>query len=530
MKLSEALLCLVSIVLGGCSSSEKTTLTYPDRGDGLIADRDRDGAAAADSLDLAEYRFLGESPEDYAGYWVATAGDVDGDDLDDVLIGAYDETGESGGAAYLILGKSLGARGTRSLSRADHKFVGERAGDWAGFVVSHGNLDGDGLDDIVIGAYGCGDKGPITGAVYVVLGRSLGEGGTFSLSKADYKLVGEGEDDYAGYALTSEGDVDGDGLDDLLIGASGQDAAGTNAGAGYLVLSSSLGSERTLDLADADYKFTGEADDSWAGYSISYAGDVDGDGLDDLLLGADADDGGTESHVAYLILGSSLGSRRTVPLAEADYKLVGETSYDYASQVSGAGDVDGDGLDDIVIGAAGRDDHGYDSGGAYVVLGKSLGVPRTLDLSNADYRLLGEDAYDYAGSTVSDAGDVDGDGLGDILVGALKYDGRFDYQGAAYLVLGSSLGERRTLELSQACRMVGRFEGDHAGAAVSCAGDVDGDGLDDVVLGSYGGPDGNGAASIITARAMAHMGSIDVIRKNSNDTGRLPQEGQRAPL
>jgi hypothetical protein len=186
-------------------------------------------------------------------------------------------------------------------------------------------------------------------------------------------------------------------------------------------------------------------------------------------------------------------------LEDADHKFIGESRYDYASQVSGAGDVDGDGLDDILIGAAGSDVGGTIAGAAYVVLGSSLGGSTTFDLSAADYVLIGEKPGDYAGAVVSDAGDVDGDGLGDVLVGALDHYGEFSQQGAAYLVLGRQLADHRSLELSQAAyRLLGSGTDDYAGVSVAGAGDVDGDGLDDVIVGGYRGPDWAGVAYIIT--------------------------------
>ena len=104
--------------------------------------------------------------------------------------------------------------------------------------------------------------------------------------------------------------------------------------------------------------------------------------------------------------------------------------------------------------------------------------------------LCGE--QDFAGSTIANAGDVDGDGLDDILIGALKYHTESPYQGAAYVVLGRSLGLNRDMDLSDADYILVGSERDYAGVSVACAGDVDGDGLDDVVLGAYGGPDWNG--------------------------------------
>ncbi len=251
--------------------------------------------------DLAKYKFVGENPGDYAGYWVSSAGDVDGDGLHDVLVGAYDDDGSSPGAAYLILGKSLGARGTFDISQADYKIVGEEAGDWAGFVVSSGNLDGDGLDDILVGAYGVDDKGPITGAAYVILASSLGSNATIDLSQADYKLTGENPGDYAGATVANAGDVDGDGLDDVLVGALHYSSQYSNQGAAYIVLGSSLGISRNIDLSQADYKLVGDSADEYAGVSVSSAGDVNGDGLDDVVLGAYA--GPNWNGAAYIVTG-----------------------------------------------------------------------------------------------------------------------------------------------------------------------------------------------------------------------------------
>ncbi len=490
-----------SVLEGDCD--DRNAAVSPAGQDGLIADRDCDGQPAAGTLSLAEYTFLGENSEDYAGYWVATAGDVDGDGLEDVLIGAYDAdtTGQGAGTVYLLLGGNLGSAGERSLATADYLFGGEDAGDWAGIMVESADVDGDGRDDILIGAYGDKDHGVLTGAAYVFLASSLGAEPDIDLEQADYKFIGESGHDFAGYAVAGA-DVDGDGLDDVLIGASGHDAGGVDAGAVYVLLASSLGEESVIDLAQADYKLIGENPDSWAGYQVSSAGDVDGDGRDDILLGADDDTGGWQAHAAYLVLASTLeplGAGTTTSLEMADYKFVGESSYDWASQISGAGDVDGDGLDDLIIGAAGRDDGGYQSGAAYVVLASSLGVESLFDLAQADYKLVGEHPGSWAGAVVSDAGDVDGDGLADVLIGALYHEGNYAQQGAAYVVLGSQLGIFPELELSEAAhRLVGVGQDDFAGCALAGAGDVDGDGLDDVIVGGYRGPDWTGVTYLVT--------------------------------
>jgi len=475
------------------------------------------GAPDNGCASLVEYKYFGENARDYAGYWVSSAGDVDGDRLGDVLVGAYDndEGGQVSGAAYLILGKSFAKRGQFNIASANYKFVGEKAGDFAGIMVTGvGDLDGDGKDDILIGApqrvslldkdpRAADEKGPATGLAYVVLAKSLGKNSSIDLSKADYRLIGEKADDFAAYAVSSAGDVDGDGLPDLLIGASGQDAGGRNAGAAYIVLGKSLANKKTIHLAKADFKFVGEAADDYAGYYVSGAGDVDGDGLADIVIGAANDEGAKEAHAVYVIRGRSLGKwPSVVSLSKADYKIVGESPYDYASQVSLPGDVDGDGLSDILIGAAGHDSGTTNEGAAYIVLGKSLGSKRMINLSNADHKLVGENHQDGVGATAAHAGDVDGDGLGDVLVGALRYTGSYAKQGAAYLVLGKDLAGRTSMDLSEAYF---RFAGDkgkrHVGHAVSSAGDIDGDGLGDIVVGAWDAAPWRGAAYIITGKS-----------------------------
>ena len=117
-----------------------------------------------------------------------------------------------------------------------------------------------------------------------------------------------------------------------------------------------------VSLAEADCKFTGGTSKDWAGYLISSGGDVDGDGLDDIIIGSDGDDGRTQVHASYVILDHSLGPNRIYNLSRSVYKLIRETAYDYASQVSINGDVNGDGLDDLIIGAAANDEGGEGAG------------------------------------------------------------------------------------------------------------------------------------------------------------------------
>jgi hypothetical protein len=155
-------------------------------------------------------------------------------------------------------------------------------------------------------------------------------------------------------------------------------------------------------------------------------------------------DGGPNAGKGYLILGSSLpapaaSSPVTIYLSDADYSFVGEDSSDFACRkVSSAGDVDGDGLDDLLLGARTNGAGGSSAGKAYLILGSSLlpaTPPVTIDLSLADHSFVGENVYDSAGASVSSAGDVDGDGFDDLLVGAEGVDSGGVSAGSAYLLL-----------------------------------------------------------------------------------------------
>ena len=205
--------------------------------------------------------------------------------------------------------------------------------------------------------------------------------------------MGENAYDVAGWSIASAGDVDGDGLSDMLISAiRSHHGIETDVGKVYLILGSSLGSFSTIDLSYADYVFIGEDVDDWAGSSVSSAGDVDGDGLDDILIGADgSDDGGAWSGKAYLLLASSIDwSASEMLLEDADYEFMGDEFDRAGTSVSSAGDVDGDGLDDILIGADGDYDGGFHAGKTYLVLGASLGLA-SMNLPDVDYEFIGAD-------------------------------------------------------------------------------------------------------------------------------------------
>ena len=266
----------------------------------------------------------------------------------------------------MILGSSLGSSTTIDLSNADYSFIGESSKWITSTVAAAGDVDGDGLGDILIGAPGIGPIGTAHGRAYLILGSSLGTDSTIELSQADYIFLGEEDTDKAGRVVSSAGDVDNDGLSDILISATTNDDGGSAAGKVYLILGSSLGSGTNIDLSNADYSFIGEDSYDYARMDIT-SGNVDGDEFDDILIAASNHDSNVspfgpdyldELGKGYIILGSSLGSNSTIDLSDADYSFVGEYEEDALDHISIAGDVDNDGLDDILMGAPGNDEAG----------------------------------------------------------------------------------------------------------------------------------------------------------------------------
>jgi VCBS repeat-containing protein len=517
----------------GTSTTDSFTYTLTDGGEIQTA-----GTFAAElelsGLDGGDgFVINGIDASDLSGYSVASAGDVNGDGIDDLIIGApyADPNGTiDAGESYVVFGSAAGFDASLDLSALDgtNGFVinGIDAGDASGRPVSSaGDVNGDGIDDLIIGARG-GDPNTITdaGESYVVFGSATGFDASLDLSTLDgtngFVINGIAADDRSGISVASAGDVNGDGIDDLIIGAPFADPNGTDvAGESYVVFGSAAGFDASLDLSTLDgtngFVINGIDEYDFSGVSVSSAGDVNGDGIDDLIIGATGGDpnGNNLAGESYVVFGSDAGFDASLDLATLDgtngFVINGIDVNDRSGgSVSSAGDVNGDGIDDLIIGAAGADSS---SGESYVVFGSATGFDASLDLSALDgtngFLINGIDVNDLSGDSVSSAGDVNGDGIDDLIIGArFAAPNGNSLAGESYVVFGSATGFDASLDLSaldgtNGFVINGIDASDRTGVSVSAAGDVNGDGIDDLIIGATGGNGFAGESYVIFGRA-----------------------------
>ena len=438
----------------------------------------------------------GEAGGNFSGGSVSGAGDVNGDGMDDLIIGADGvwANGQNSGRSYVVFGKVDTAAVELSMLRAGGFVLnGEASQDEAGSSVSGaGDVNGDGMDDLIVGAWGADPNGTDSGRSYVVFGKADATEVELSmLGAGGFVLDGEAAFDRSGWSVSGAGDVNGDGMDDLIVGAWGADLNGSASGRSYLVFGKADTTAVELStLGAGGFVVDGAAGGDFSGISVSGAGDVNGDGMDDLVIGAsNAEPNGSASGRSYVVFGKAdTAAVELSMLGAGGFVLNGEAAWDEAGRsVSGAGDVNGDGMDDLIIGAYGVDANGSDSGRSYVVFGKADTTSVELSMLGAGgFVLDGHAAFDYSGWSVSGAGDVNGDGMDDLIVGAWLAEPNGPRSGRSYVVFGkadTTLVELSTLGGSGFV-LDGEAAEDQAGWSVSGAGDVNGDGMDDVIVGA----------------------------------------------
>jgi len=390
----------------------------------------------------------------YYGISVSTAGDVNNDGYSDVIVGAptYNE-----GRAFVYHGSTSGLSTNPNWTEqaSTYSYYG-------GAVSTAGDVNGDGYADVIIGAPNY-DSGQFwEGQALVYHGSSGGLSSSASWSA-------EGDLEYArfGWSVSTAGDANGDGYADVIVGSPWYTNGQYEEGRAFIYTGSATGLSASPDWISESNQASAHF-----GSSVSDAGDVNGDGYSDMIVGAPQyDNGQNDEGRVSVFLGGALS---TFPhwIAESD-----QANSSFGSSVCTAGDVNGDGFSDIIIGAPRLSNGQIEEGGAFVYHGNAA-LPST----TPDWFAESDHESSFFGGSVSTAGDVNGDGYSDVIVGASYYDNGQPEEGMVFVYHGNALGLSPYADWTyESNQSFARF-----GNSVSTAGDVNGDGYSDVIVGLPG--------------------------------------------
>lgn len=469
------------------------------------------------------------------GSSVSGMGDVNGDGIDDFVIGSHGEQvdDERIPQLYVVYGTESGLPANLSLNDLG-------AGDGsAGFLITGetyptnlsifilrgtqaseaGDVNGDGIGDILIGEPRSDENGFESGSAYVLFGKSGPRGPVVDLNDLangdgtqGFVLRGIDVGDEAGLSVGSAGDINGDGYGDILIGSPDASRDGqSRSGDAYVVFGKASGYASEIDLVDLasgdgsdGFVITGADRFDYVGTNVSGLGDINADGLDDYAVQSSG------NNAVYVFFGKAGGYDSVVRLADFSpdglnngilIAGIDGSSFGGRGSIGRAGDLNGDGIADFFIGSPEASGGEINAGAVYVVYGRTTSFGSTLDVSGFStgdgtqgYQINGARAETYAGFSVSSAGDVNSDGVDDLLIGAAYAFADPQFAGEAYVVFGSRTAIEPEFDLST----LSSGEGDRGfkilpeegtfgslGWSVSSAGDINADGLADILIGDY---------------------------------------------